>query len=126
MNYDLKQLLPQDDTISLETLAGENYTIRMFMPSVVGAFVFENQDKFSKLMSGGADSEGMDFMVKLVSLIFSQQYPVMTDDWIRQNISFAHLLLIVRLFGNQLLDGVQSLGLAETAGPIKEPEKGSE
>ena len=123
MNYDLKVLLPEDNTLSLDIPSGEEFTIKMFMPSVVGAFIFENQAVFSQLMSGGADAKGMGFVTRLLSMILSCQFEFMTEEWIVKNISFPRQILIIRLFGNQLLEMVQSLGLAEPAQPIKEPEK---
>lgn len=123
MNYDLKILLPENDTLTLDIPSGEEYTVKMFMPSVVGAFVFEHQEQFSKLMTGSADEQGMKFITQLLSLILKCQFSFMDESWIENNISFPRQLLIVRLFGNQLLEMVQSLGLAEPAQPIKEPEK---
>lgn len=122
MNHDLKVLLPENDTLSLDTPGGEEYTIKMFMPSTVGAFIFANQEQFSKLMTGGADEKGMEFITRLISMIFMCQYPVMTEEWVKQNISFPRQLIIIRLFGNKLIEMVHSLGQPETVPPIKEPE----
>ncbi len=122
MNYDLKVLLPEDNTLSLDIPSGEEFTIKMFMPSTVGAFIFANQEQFSKLMSGGADEKGMEFITRLISMIFACQFPFMTEEWIKQNISFPRQLIIIRLFGNKLIEMVQTLGQPETAQPIKEPE----
>mgnify|MGYP000904887923 CR=1 FL=1 len=122
MNYDLKVLLPENNTLSLDVMSGEEFTIKMFMPSVVGAFIFENQAVFSQLMSGGADAKGMEFVTRLLSMILSCQFDFMTEEWIVKNISFPRQILIIRLFGDQLLRMVSEMGLSETAQPTKEPE----
>lgn len=124
MNYDLTVLLPEEDTLTLDDLSGDKHVIKIRIPSVVGAFIFQNQEKFSQLVSGaGTDEEGMKFITRLLSLILSAQHPFMTEEWVIANISFDRQLFIVRLFGNHLIRAVNSLGQGEAAQPVKEPEE---
>ena len=123
MNYDLTVLMPESDKITLDDESGVTHEIKVKLPGIIGAFIFENKDKFAELAGGsGTDAEGIVFMTRLLSLILSNQYSFMDEAWVAKNISFDRMLFMVRIFGDHLTRKMNNLGSAETVQPIKEPE----
>ncbi len=127
MNTDLDILMPEDDLIEFTAADGQRYSIRLFVPFAVGAYLLDNADVIAQVFPQDGkrpvvSKTTFEVILKILGLMFREQYPEMTDEWIRKNVSLPRLIAIVIRVATPIYEYVTSLGILETVQPIKEPD----
>jgi len=94
---DLKTILPDDETV-IFAVDGVQYKIKLFIPSAAALLVVNNSSLFQSLFIDGgisAKKEAIELVIRISEIIFMRDNPFMDSEWIRKNISFSKLLMIM-------------------------------
>lgn len=127
-NTDLDLLLPEDDTVTFTAKNGQKYTILLSVPFAVGSYIIDNADLLVNIFPRQGErpkfsKEIVDAVLKIFAVMCHEQYEEMTEEWIRKNISFPRLVLIMIKVATPILTFMSTSGLLETVQPEKEPER---
>ena len=128
-NTDLDILLPEDEVIEFTAKDDKRYSIRLFVPFAVGAYIIDHADELAEVFPNGGrpklSRKTLDLVLKVFSMVCREQYDHMTEDWIKANISLPRQIAIIIKIATPVYQFISGMGFLEAALPVKEPEDAS-
>lgn len=125
---DLDILFPENDIIRFKDKSGKTYEVGVFIPPAVGFTIIDNIDLIQQAFPNGVSSrprvskELLNFALLIIADICHEQYPEITEEWLKKNVSFPRLAYILYKLAVPIYEFLTSSGLAEAVRPAKKPE----
>jgi len=124
---DLEQLFPEEEKITLKDKAGTKYTITVFLPAAVGFLILDNIETVQSMFPGTSTipkptKEGLDLMIRIVSLVCHEQHEEIDETWIKKNVSLPKLVYILYKLSLPVYEFIVQSGFLEAVRPVKTPE----
>lgn len=114
MIVDLDTVLPIDKIKFTGAVDRVEYVVNLFVPVAVGLKIQQVQ----KINAEEETDESMlDLQMETLSAMFSVQYPNMTPDWVKENVSLPYQNYIYLRIVEELSKGNDSKKIAEMVKP---------